>query len=99
MMTGRDPFKVQDGHLCLALRPAMPGWLFTEESEVSVRFLGHCTVTYHNPGRQDTPALQPNRIVFSTSEGGMIEVAGPCIKSPYADMVRNGQIKSLDFWF
>jgi len=98
MMAGKQPFILQNGDLCLALRPAVPGWLFTKDGEVSFRFLGHCTVTYHNPTRQDTPASYPTRFMFVTPEGGIVEVAGAILKSPYAEMIRNGQIDKLDVW-
>ena len=98
MMAGIKPFILLNGDLCLALRPALPGWLFTDEGEVSFRFLGHCTVTYHNPAWQDTPALYPTRFMFVTPEGDIVEAAGSILKSPYAEMIRNGQIDKLDVW-
>jgi hypothetical protein len=99
MMAGKHPFTVQNEQLCLALRPALPGWLFTDDGIVSFRFLGRCTVTYHNQARRDIPASEPNRIVFTIPDGQSIEIAGPDLKSPYAEMVRKGQIDVLDVWF
>jgi hypothetical protein len=99
MMAGKHPFTVQNGQLCLALRPVLPGWLFTDDGIVSFRFLGRCTVAYHNQARRDIPALEPNRITFTFSKGQSIEIAGPDLKSPYAEMVRKGQIDVLDVWF
>ncbi len=54
MMAGRQPFFLQDGELCLALKPTLPGWLFDSEGKVTFVFLGHTPVTIHNPGRVDT---------------------------------------------
>jgi len=34
MMAGKQPFKIINGQLCLALQPALPGWLFTEDGKV-----------------------------------------------------------------
>ena len=31
MMAGKHPFIMQNGQLCFALRPALPGWLFTDD--------------------------------------------------------------------
>jgi hypothetical protein len=99
MMAGKHPFTMQNGQLCLALRPALPGWLFTDDGKVSFRFLGRCTVTYHNQARHDIPASEPVRIVFTTPDGQSIDITGPDLKSPYAEMVRNGQLEVLDVWF
>jgi hypothetical protein len=99
MMAGKHPFIMQDGQLCFTLRPALPGWLFTDDGIVSFRFLGRCIVTYHNQARRDIPALEPSRIVFTIPDGHTVEIDGPDLKSPYAEMVRNGQIDFIDAWF
>merc|ERR1712167_256618 len=56
MMYGRQPFIVgeSDGALALRLRPALPAWIFDDESKVSFTFLGHVTVTYYNYASIDT---------------------------------------------
>jgi X-X-X-Leu-X-X-Gly heptad repeat protein len=70
MMAGERPFFVRDGELCLAFKPVLPGWLFTPDGQVTFKFLGNCTVTYHNPHRMDTfeGGMRPQRIVLRTKD-------------------------------
>jgi hypothetical protein len=99
MLAGAQPFFVQEGQLCLALRPALPGWLFTAEGEISFRFLGHCTVTYHNPRRRTlTPGTLPQRVLLSES-GAPRELSGGIIGAPYAERVRGGLIERIDIFY
>ena len=56
MMAGPRPFFMKDGELRLALRPALPGWLFREDGTLAFTFLGQCVVTYHNALKRDTYA-------------------------------------------
>jgi hypothetical protein len=83
----------------LSLRPALPGWLFSDEGKVSFRFLGCCDITYHNEAHLNTHELAPSRIAFEIPVDGRVEIAGPYLLSPYAEMVRNGHIQALDIWF
>jgi hypothetical protein len=95
MLAGSQPFFVQDGQLCLALRPALPGWLFTLEGEISFRFLGRCTVTYHNPHRRTlTPDTLPQRVRFNARE-----LSGGILGAPYAEQVRSGLIEQIDVFY
>jgi hypothetical protein len=98
MMAGKQPFFDDHGNLNLSLRPTLPGWLFSDDSTVSFKFLGRCMVTYHNSERQYTHNLKPKRIEFTLSETGRVEIAGPDLGNPYAEMVRNGKITKLDVW-
>jgi hypothetical protein len=101
MMMGRRPFHVKDGQLHLAFKPALPGWLFTEEGTVTFRFLGQCTVIYHNPRCIDTfsGAARIEKIDLQTGAGQHIELTGDLIGPPYAAMARAGQIKQIDVYF
>jgi hypothetical protein len=101
MMAGERPFFVQDGQLYLALRPRLPGWLFTEDGEITFRFLGSTHVTYHNPARLDTfgGAVKPQRIVLRTDTKHGVDLPGDVVGPPYAAMVRDGQIASIDVYF
>jgi hypothetical protein len=98
MMAGRQPFFMQGGQLCLALRLALPGWLFDEAGVISFRFLNSCTVTYHNPQRRDTfnDAASIERIELHTTAGQSITIANNVIGAPYAEMVRDGKIERMD---
>jgi hypothetical protein len=97
MMAGVQPFFMQDGQLCLKLSPVLPCWLFMEKGQVTFRFLGNCTVTYHNPRRVNTfeEGVQPHRITLRTHDSGLVELEGDVIGAPYAAMVRDGEIESV----
>ncbi len=98
IMFGREPFAAQNGRLTLTLRPALPGWLFDDQDTVTCRFLGTCTVVYHNPDRRDTfgdGAVQPIAIGLKTADGETVEIAGSIVPEPYASAVRDGKIVKM----
>ncbi len=97
MMAGQQPFQVREGELCLVLQPVLPGWLFRSDGTLSFNFLGHCTVTYHNPSREDTfhPEMEVSHIEFEL-DGKRTILDGPRIDAPYAEMVRSGEVSSID---
>ncbi len=106
MMVGPQPFCVNDGELQLKFRPALPGWLFTEQGTITFKFLGQCVVTYHNPRRVDTynAATQIRRIVLIDRAGESIELAGDIISAasiigaPWAAQIRSGEVARLDLY-
>ncbi|MGD2178749.1 MAG: cellobiose phosphorylase [Anaerolineae bacterium] len=102
MMFGQQPFFVRDGRLCLALRPALPGWLFDDDGTVTSTFLGGCRVVYHNPGKRDTFAdggLKSDRMTLRTRDGQVVELDGCVIGAPHAEMVRAGGIEAVHVFF
>ena len=101
MMAGHKPFFMQDGQLCLSLRPVLPGWLFAEDDTVTFKFLGYCNVTYHNPHRLDTfrGGLRPHKITLYTEDEHAIVLSGDVIGAPYATKVREGQIARIHVYF
>jgi hypothetical protein len=102
MMAGQRPFFLEDGQLCLALKPVLPGWLFDASGKISVTFLGQCTVVYHNPQRQDIGSddgLEPHHIRLYTTEGQTLDRDGGVIEAPYAEMVRDGQVKAIHIFY
>jgi hypothetical protein len=101
MMAGKRPFFVQEGQLCLAFKPALPGWLFDEAGRVTFTFLGHCRVVYHNPTRVDTfqPGVKPHRITLEAVDGSGVEISGDVIAAPYAALVRDGGVKAVHVFF
>jgi hypothetical protein len=98
MMAGERPFFLRDGALCLRFRPALPGWLFTDEGILTFTFLGHCRVTYHNPDRLDTWHTACRAIRLVTGDGRPLAVDGEVIPMPLAGMVRSGQVGSIDIY-
>ena len=104
MMAGPRPFFLQDGELCLALRPALPGWLFDAEGRLSFVFLGHTPVTIHNPGRMDTwrdkSAGGPAKLAAALQipGQGQAEFGDGIVRAPYAEMVRAGQVAAIELF-
>lgn len=97
MMAGKNPFHIQDGQLCLRLRPALPGWLFDEAGTLSFAFLGQCQVTYFNPLRENTYAAHMQiQHLHVYLHGEKIEIQGNVIGAPYAALLREGQIERID---
>lgn len=102
MMAGHEPFSIDPvtGELVLALRPLLPGWLFTEDKGiVQFTFLGNVQVTYHNTRRIDTWNSAPVKatIVFN-DETALVDVDA-VIKGDVAHKVRNLEAKSIDLYF
>jgi hypothetical protein len=99
MFAGPHPFGVSEsGVLQLQLRPAIPGWLFTDDGLVSFTFLGSVKITYHNPTKVDTWTVSPSRAELTGVDGMVIE-SGAIIEDVLAESVRNGKIASIDVFF
>ncbi|MBN1179494.1 MAG: cellobiose phosphorylase [Anaerolineae bacterium] len=98
MMAGRQPFFVQDGVLCLAFRPALPGWLFDDLGMVRFTFLGHTDVVYHHVGRDDVAPdrVSVARMTLQFRDGDTIELPAAVVESPYAEQVRQGRVRQID---
>ncbi len=101
MTAGPQPFRLRGDALELELHPALPGWLFKEDGTFSFRFLGTCDITYHNPAKQDTFAagVSPKRFELHPRSGDPILLEGDVLPSPYAAMLREGEINSVDIYF
>jgi hypothetical protein len=98
MMTGKQPFTVENGELHLKLAPILPGWLFSENGRVTFKFLGRCLVTYHNPRRLDTlpGEIYPQKYIIHQKDGQVLEVQAEVLSAPFAEAVREGQISRLE---
>jgi hypothetical protein len=101
MLMGQHPFVMHDGQLCLTFNPILPGWLFTNEGDITFRFLDRCTVTYHNPSRRDTfdREVQIRQIRLQTETGEQVELASEIIGPDYAQLARDGQITHIDVYW
>ncbi len=99
MMVGPQPFRVQNGQLCLKFQPALPGWLFNVNGEVSFNFLGQCEVIIHNPQRLDTfeESVRIQSIAISLGNE-CLQFEGELIPSPYAEQVRTGQARRIEIF-
>jgi hypothetical protein len=98
MMAGKNPFYCQDSRLHLRLKPILPGWLFNETGILTFTFLGDTTVTYHNPARLDTyrPGMEAYQITLNLRNDQIVTLQSEIIDSPYAEMVRSGQVRRID---
>jgi len=102
MMAGPKPFFVENGELCLAFRPALPGWLFDAEGKVTFTFLGRTPVTINNPSRLDTwldekaHVLRKHSTLLHIPGQGQIEFSDGIVRAPYAEMVRSGQVEAIE---
>lgn len=95
MMAGPQPFFMRAGELCLAFKPALPGWLFREDGTLTFTFLGQCEVTYRKPpGAGDPGAV--SAVTLHLPAGQQISLPGSVIGAPYAAMVRSGEIKQIE---
>jgi hypothetical protein len=97
MTAGPQPFRLEEGQLTLALKPALPGWLFKADGSFTFRFLGSCDVTYHNPDRLNTYA---EGVTINAMElhgkGETLRIEGAEIKGALADRVRKGEFTHMD---
>jgi hypothetical protein len=100
MTAGRQPFRIEDGKVVLAIKPALPGWLFKADGTFSFRFLGFCEVTLHNPSRMNTwdESAQIKRIELRSGTE-TIGIAGAVIGAPHAERVRQGQFSSMELFY
>jgi hypothetical protein len=101
MMTGGQPFFVRAGELCLRFAPILPGWLFTQESRITFKFLGCCSVVYHNPQKRDTfeAGSQIQKIHIYKNDGQIIEINGDIIGAPFAAEIRAGKYTRIEIYF
>jgi hypothetical protein len=101
MMAGERPFFVSDDHLCLTFKPILPSWLFNQDNAISFKFLGCTTIIYHNPKRSDTfnPRTVISSMMLHPFGGDSQEIIGAVIPAPFAQHIREGQIKQIDVYF
>lgn len=100
MMSGPQPFVVNNGELQLALSPVLPGNWFDAQGKLAFRLLGKTDVTYHNPSRHDTfSGLNAEKTVLRLASGETVEFPGGIVPAPYAQAVRAGQAVSIELYF
>jgi len=100
-MAGEQPFFMQGGQLCLSLKPILPGWLFNKDNMLSSKFLGSTMIIYHNPNRRNTfdPSCVIHSITLHPADADALELTGDVISAPYAQKVRDQQIRQIDVYF
>lgn len=97
-MAGSSLFATRDGELTLALHPALPGWLFDEQGEVSFKLLGSTEVTYVNPRHADTfgdskAVIQTLALTFR--DGAERIITGGLLRGADAEALRRGEIAAI----
>jgi hypothetical protein len=100
MMEGHQPFYLNSNNeLEMALKPILPGWIFTQEGFVSFTFLGSISVTYHNPRKINTwdAAIESCIIVDKASNSFNLEAA--VFEPLWAKQIRDGQVESITCYF
>lgn len=98
MMAGSRLFSVEDGELTLALNPALPGWLFDEQGNLSFTLLGGTEVTYMNPRQADTfgdskAVIRSLTLVFRSGMERVIP--GGLLRGGDAEALRRGDIAAI----
>jgi hypothetical protein len=104
MMAGPKPFFMENGQLCLAFSPALPGWLFDDEGKVTFTFLGRTPVTINNPSQLNTwqneeaHLLRKHSTLLYIPGQGQIEFPDGIVRAPYTEMVRSGQVEAIELF-
>ncbi|MFH1198696.1 MAG: cellobiose phosphorylase [Candidatus Omnitrophota bacterium] len=93
-------FLNENRELNLAFEPALAGWLFDKYGDYSFNFLSEIKVTYHNPKKKDTFGRNKAQIkkVILNAAANPIEITSNVIPSPYAEQIRQRQIKQIDIY-
>jgi hypothetical protein len=114
MFIGPKPFFLNDdSEPEMQLVPALPSWLFEDESSdydpnydddgnhiVSFKLFGKILVTYHNPGAKNLFGKPPNSYIVTMKDGSVVEVDGPTIPTTTAKKIRRvSTVKSIDAYF
>ncbi|MHA6532331.1 cellobiose phosphorylase [Paenibacillus sp. BAC0078] len=98
MMAGSRIFSVAGGELALSLAPALPGWLFDEQGNVTFTLLGNTKVTYYNPRHLNT--YGPDRAVIRSMtlayrDGTVSRISGALLRGEEAEALRRGDIAEI----
>ena len=100
MTTGREPFRLRaDGEVELRLSPILDGTFFNADGRFSFRLLGRAQVTYRNPGCRPTfgpGGVVPRTITLRTRSGSEAVFDDGVVPAPYAAMIRQGLVETLD---
>jgi hypothetical protein len=98
MTSGLKPFSLQDGELCLRLKPCLPADFF-DANTFTFNFLGSCEVVYHNESHKDTfgsNGVQAQSYRITYTDGSTEVITGSLIKGKDAFAIREGKAKRID---
>jgi hypothetical protein len=99
LTSGLEPFSVNNGELCLTLRPLIPADFFFFFNTFTFKFLGCCKVVYHNESRKDTfgpQAVTVKSYRITYGDGSAEEVAGASVRGKAARAIREGKTVQID---
>jgi hypothetical protein len=114
MFIGPNPFFLnKHGVVEMQLQPALPSWLFEDETSesdphydedgnhiVSFKLFAKILVTYHNPGGKDIYGENPKSYAVTMTDGTIIDVDGGSIPNDTALKIRRGSgVASVDAYF
>jgi hypothetical protein len=114
MFIGPTPFFLNDkGEVEMQLVPALPSWLFEDESSdtdptfdedgnhvVSFKLFAQIPVIYHNAGGRDLFGELPKKYAVTMSDGSTVDVKGATIPTKTALLIRRvSQVESIDAYF
>eukprot|EP00934_Nitzschia_sp_Nitz4_P007630 Nitzschia sp. Nitz4//scaffold13_size275219//267175//271029//NITZ4_000931-RA/size275219-augustus-gene-0.246-mRNA-1//1//CDS//3329536185//7620//frame0 len=114
MFIGPQLFYLNDAdELEMSLVPALPSWLFEDESVenpptldddgnhvVSFKLFASILVTYHNPGGKDLYGVPPKSYKVNMVDGSVVDVDGPVIPTELALKIRRMRpVDSIDAYF
>jgi hypothetical protein len=114
MFIGPAPFFLnKHGVVEFQLQPALPSWLFedeTSESEpsfdedgnhvVSFKLFANILVTYHNPGGEDIYGKNPKNYAVTMTDGTIMDVDGGSVPHDTALKIRRvSSVVSIDAYF
>ena len=106
-------FHNDDAEPEMQLVPALPSWLFEDESSdshpnfdedgnhiVSFKLFGKILVTYHNPVAKNLFGKPPNSYTVTMTDDSVVEIDGPTIPTTTAKKIRRvTTVKSIDAYF
>ncbi|MFC1767906.1 cellobiose phosphorylase [Candidatus Margulisiibacteriota bacterium] len=97
MMCGHNIFFMDKaGKLNFKLSPVLPGWLFNK-GEISFKLLGSIDATYKNEQMKDTfdNGVSVSSYKLILNDDKEVDINGPAIQQPYAEMIRNREVKKI----
>lgn len=97
MFFGPNPFRMENGTLCLRFTPFLPDYLMPENGCAEATFLGKIRVRYDGAG---CPALipgitKPVRYKLLYTDGHTVTVSGDTLRGETAEAVRAGQVTEM----
>lgn len=114
MFIGPKPFFLNEkNQLEMQLAPALPSWLFEDESSdsdpifdkdgnhmVTFKLFAAIPVTYHNPGGRDLFGETPKKYKVTMIDGTSVDVNGSTIQTKEALAIRRvSPVESIDAYF